>query len=262
MAEHNDVVRESFTVQAESFAANPWVTDEQRINRLVSAAHLTGNERVLDIATGPGYIAEAFARAAREVIGVDLTAAMLAIAEERTRQRGISNISFRIGDVQNLPFENQQFDVVVCRLALHHMQNPARVVGEMTRVCRLGGTVLVEDIYSSEHPERAAYQDRWELLRDPSHVRTLPLSELLHLFRDAGLETDGVSTFEDLCPEVERWLATTQAPQDKAAEVRRLLEEDRVQDLSGTRPFQDATGRLYFHARRAILTGRRFRALP
>jgi 2-polyprenyl-3-methyl-5-hydroxy-6-metoxy-1,4-benzoquinol methylase len=262
VAEHNDVVRESFTVQAESFAANPWVTDEQRINRLVSAAHLTGNERVLDIATGPGYIAEAFARAAREVIGVDLTAAMLAIAEERTKQRGISNISFRLGDVRNLPFENEQFDVVVCRLALHHMQNPARVVREMTRVCRLGGTVLVEDIYSSEHPERAAYQDRWEVLRDPSHVRTLPLSKLLHLFHEAGLETDGVSTFEDLCPEVERWLATTQAPPDKAAEVRHLLEEDRMQDLSGTRPFQDATGRLYFHARRAILTGRRFRVLP
>jgi len=87
MTQHNEVVRESFTIQAKTFAANPWVTDEQRINRLVAAAHLSGNERVLDIACGPGYIAEAFARGAREAIGVDLTAAMLAIAEERTRER-------------------------------------------------------------------------------------------------------------------------------------------------------------------------------
>jgi SAM-dependent methyltransferase len=257
VAQHNDVIRESFTTQAQAFAANPWVTDEERIRRLVAAAHLTGNERVLDIATGPGYIAEAFAGAAREVVGVDLTDAMLAIAKERTRERGVANVSFRAADAENLPFENGAFDVVVCRLALHHLLKPLLVLREMVRVCRTGGTVVVEDIYASEHPERAAYQDRWEILRDPSHVRTLSLSELLILFRDAGLETDSVSTAEDLTPEVERWLATTQAPPERAAEVRCLLEEDRLHDLSGTRPFQDATGRLFFHARTAILAGRK-----
>ncbi len=257
MAQHNDVIRESFTTQAQAFAANPWVTDEERIRRLVAAAHLTGTERVLDIATGPGYIAEAFASAAREVVGVDLTDAMLAIAKERTQQRGVYNISFRAADAQNLPFESGAFDVVVCRLALHHLEQPLRVLREMARVCRAGGTVLVEDIYASEHPERAAYQDRWEILRDSSHVRTLPLSELLQLFRDAGLETDAVTTADNLTPEVERWLATTKAPPERAAEVRRLLEEDHAHDLSGTRPFQDATGRLFFHARTASLTGRK-----
>ena len=261
MTQHNEVVRESFTVQAKAFAGNPWVTDEERIRRLVAAARLKGDERVLDIATGPGYIAEAFARAAREVVGVDLTAAMVSIGAERTRERGISNVSFRIGDVESLPFEREEFDVVVSRLALHHMLHPAKVVREMTRVCRPGGTVLVEDIYGSEHPERAGYQDRWEKLRDPSHVRTLPITELLQLFRAAGLETDSVSTYEDLCPEVERWLATTKTPPRDAAEVRSLLEEDRLHDLSGTRPFQDAKGRLHFHARTATLTGRRFRLL-
>jgi len=262
VSNHNEVVRESFTVQAKAFAGNPWVTDQARIRRLVAVARLKGDERVLDVATGPGYIAEAFARAAREVIGIDLTAAMLAIGEERTKERGVSNISFRIGDVEKLPFERGTFDVVVSRLALHHMQNPGQVVGEMARVCKPSGTVLVEDIYGSEHPERAAYQDRWEKLRDPSHVRTLPISELLQLFREARLEADGISTFDDLCPEVERWLATTNTTEADAAEVRRLLENDRLQDLSGTRPFQDATGRLHFHARTVTLTGRRFRSLP
>ena len=261
MAQHNEVVRESFTTQAEAFAANPWVKNEERIGRLVAAAHLRGNERVLDVACGPGYIAEAFARAAREAIGVDLTAAMLAIAEERTKTRGVSNVSFRIGDVQQLPFGDGEFDVAVCRLALHHMPEPAQVVREMARVCRVEGIVLVEDIYSSEHSERNEYQDRWEKLRDPSHVHTLPMSQHLKLFRDAGLETDQVLTFQDLCPDVERWLQTTKTPTEDAAEVRRLLEEDMRRDLSGTRPFQDATGKLHFHARTVILAGRKFRAL-
>jgi SAM-dependent methyltransferase len=182
---------------------------------------------------------------------------MLAIAKQRTQERGISNVSFRAADAQNLPFENGSFDVVVCRLALHHLQKPLEVLREMARVCRAGGKVVVEDIYASEHPERAAYQDRWEILRDPSHVRTLPLSELLQLFRDAGLETDSVTTADDLTPEVERWLATTKTPPERANEIRHLLDEDRLHDLSGTRPFQNATGRLYFHARSAILTGRK-----
>jgi ubiquinone/menaquinone biosynthesis C-methylase UbiE len=257
VAQHNDVVRESFTTQAQAFASNPWVTDQDRIKRLVAAAHLSGNERVLDIATGPGYIAEAFASAAREVVGVDLTDAMLAIAKQRTQERGISNISFRAADAQNLPFENDTFDAAVCRLALHHFQEPQQVLREITRVCRSNGKVVVEDIYASEHPQRAAYQDRWEILRDPSHVRALPLSELLQLFRDAGLETDSVTTADDLRPEVERWLATTRVPPDRAEQIRHLLEEDRLRDLSGTRPFQDATGKLFFHARTAILTGRK-----
>ncbi|HYL85243.1 MAG TPA: methyltransferase domain-containing protein [Candidatus Angelobacter sp.] len=261
MTQHNEVVKESFTTQAKSFAENPWVKNEERIRRLVAAAGLKGTERVLDVACGPGYIAEAFARGAREAIGVDLTAAMLTIAEERTKERGVSNVSFRMGDVQKLPFEQEEFDVVVSRLALHHMREPERVVKEMARVCQVEGIVLVEDIYGSEHTERAAYQDHWEKLRDPSHVRTLPMSEHLRLFREAGLETDQVQTFQDLCPEVERWLATTKAPPEAAGEVRRLLEEDGRRDLSGTRPFQDATGRLHFHARTVILTGRKFRVL-
>src|SRR5208282_409767 len=106
LTQHNDVIRESFTTQAKAFAANPWVTDEERIRRLVAAAHLNGSERVLDIATGPGYIAEAFAAGAREVVGVDLTEAMLAIARERTGERGVANVSFRAADAQNLPFDN------------------------------------------------------------------------------------------------------------------------------------------------------------
>jgi len=257
VAGHNDVVRESFTTQAQAFAANPWVTDEERIRRLVSTARLSGKERVLDIATGPGYVAEGFARAAREVIGIDLTDAMLAIAVERTKQRGIANISFQKGDAENLPFGSDEFDVVVCRLALHHVREPLRVLREMTRVCKEGGTVLSEDTYASEHAERAAYQDRWEKLRDPSHVRTLPLSELLHLFRDAGLETGTLITAQDLMPEVERWLATTKVEGERAVKIRRLLEDDRVRDLSGTRPFHDEMGRLYFHARTAIVGGRK-----
>jgi ubiquinone/menaquinone biosynthesis C-methylase UbiE len=257
VTQHNERIQESFTTQGASFATQPWTADEERIARLVAAAKLKGDERVLDVATGPGYIAEAFAKAAREAVGVDLTPAMLAIGEARRVERGIANLSFRSGDVQQLPYEAGEFDVVVCRFAFHHFEEPGKVLSEMARVCRKNGTVLVEDMIGSEHPERLAYQDRFEKLRDPSHTNTLSLSALFQLFRDTGLEAETVTMYNDLAPEVERWMATTKTPPERAAEIRSLLEEDRKHDLSGVLPFQDATGRLHFHERTAIVTGRK-----
>ena len=78
---------------------------------------------------------------------------MLAIARERTSKLGLKNISFRAADVRSLPFAENEFDVVVCRYALHHMELPAQILGEMARVCRTGGTVLVEDLFASENPQ-------------------------------------------------------------------------------------------------------------
>jgi hypothetical protein len=125
----------------------------------------------------------------------------------------------------------------------------------MARVCRPGGVVLVEDLFASEHPDRAAYQNRFEVLRDSAHVRALPLSELLQDFCAAGLEVDSV-TMNERTPEIARWLATTKTAGAKADEIRRLLEEDMARDLSGTRPFRDAQGQLHYHARTAIIRGR------
>ncbi len=118
---------------------------------------------MLEVATGPGHVAMAFAKVAREVIGVDLTEAPLKIAERMRAERGLHNVSFRQADVEaRLPFDDNEFDVVVCRFAVHHFENPAVVIGEMARVCRVDGTVAIEDLISSEHPVRAEYYNRFE----------------------------------------------------------------------------------------------------
>lgn len=259
MSQHNKTVRESFTAQAQAFAATPWIADAEHAAKLVAAAQASANDRVLDVATGPGYVAEAFARVSREVVGIDLTDALLNIAEARRRERSIRNLSFRSGDVHQLPFPDGDFSIVVCRLAVHHFENPERVLREMVRVCRPRGVVLVEDIIASEHPGRAAHQNRIEKLRDPSHVQAYPLSRLLQLFAAAGLEVESVTT-DAVIPELEPWLATTQTPPDRAAEVRSFLEKDRQQDLSGMQPFFSAQGQLCFHLHTAMLRGRKLPA--
>lgn len=260
MQDHDRVVRESFTLQAAAFAATAWIADEDRIARLVAAAGITGRERVLDIATGPGYIAEAFAHKAREVVGVDLTEAMLSIARERTSARGLKNISFQLADANRLAFTAGEFDVIVTRFSLHHFQNPLQALREMARVCAAEGKVVVEDLLTSEHPEVAARHNRFEILRDPSHVRAMPLSELLLLFRNAALEPWGVLVCDDVAPELDQWLATTQTPPENTLKIHQFLEEERERSGGYLRPYHDATGQMHFRLRTAIVTGQKFRA--
>lgn len=252
-----EVIRQEFTKQAKAYAATPTVADPERVARLIAAVNPGAEARVLDLATGPGYVAMGFAAVAREVIGVDLTAAPLAIAEHMRRERGISNLRFEAADADRLTFPGGAFDVVVCRLAFHHFAEPARALAEMARVCRTGGTVAVEDFLSNEDPVRAEFHNRLERLRDPSHTSALPLSGLLALFRDASLEIEGVQTYPTEQP-VDRWFATAQTPPDREAEVRAMFERDAREDLSGLRPFVRQGERFFTH-RAAIVVGRKLK---
>ena len=254
-SDHKDVVREAFTRQAPQYAANPTISDPGRAARLVSAIQPSPDSRVLEVATGPGYIALGFATSCHEVIGIDLTEAPLAIAERHRRERGLTNVRFQVADAEDLPFENREFDVVVCCLAFHHLEDPRKVLDEMVRVCRPNGRVAIEDLIVSEHADRAAFHNRFEILRDPSHTRGCSLSELLGLFSESGLEVEYVRT-EVRVQDAERWLANSHTPADRAAQVRAMLERDAAEDLSGTQPI-DREGRFFFDHRIATIVGRR-----
>jgi len=233
---HKAVAQESFTRQAEVYAVTPTVVDPARIERLVEAVDPEPESRLLEVACGPGFLALAFARSCREVIGLDLTDAPLIIAERNRRERRLANVRFTRSDAGRLPFAEDNFDVVVCRFAFHHFEQPIRVLAEMARVCRPLGKVAVEDLVSSEHRARGDYQNRFERLRDPSHTRALAPTELLALFTVAGLEVHQLYSGA-LVQDLERWLANCQTPAARAAEVRAMVERDGHEDLSGTRPY-------------------------
>lgn len=253
--DHKSLIRQEFTQQAQTYAANPSIVDPARLNRLVQAVRPQSGACALDVATGPGYVAMAFAEAGCEVVGLDLTEAPLKIAEEVSRTRGLTNVRFQVGDAEQLPFAEQEFDIVVCRLALHHCEVPQRVLAEMTRVCRPQGMVVIEDLVTSEYPARAAYQNRFEQLRDPSHTRALPISEFLALFTACNLEVGQLYT-DYLVQSVEQWLANTRTPAEPAEQARTMIVQDELHDLSGTRPFR-RDGALYFHQRTATFIGRK-----
>jgi SAM-dependent methyltransferase len=203
---HESLIRDQFTRQATPFSTAAPITDAAALRLIIEAAAPRPQDRLLDVACGGGIVVCAFAPHVKEATGIDMTPAMLDRARRLAAEKGLTNVAWREGDVSALPFADGEFDIVVTRFAVHHFPDPAAVMREMARVCAPGGRIIVVDTCASSDPMKAAQFNRLEKLRDPSHVRALPLGELQGLFRDAGLGEPALS-WSELRDEVTNLLA-------------------------------------------------------
>jgi SAM-dependent methyltransferase len=195
VSDNRALILDQFTRQAGPFASAPGIRDGRSLRLVVEATGAGPTDRTLDVACGPGLLACAFAEVVAHATGIDLVPAMIAQAEARQAELGLANVSWRVGDVQPLPYDDASFDVVTCRYAFHHFPHPGAVLAEMARVCRPGGRVAVVDVAASPDPAKAASFNEMERRRDPSHVRALPLDELTSLFGDARLPAPVLTTY-------------------------------------------------------------------
>lgn len=113
--------------------------------RLVKLAELNPGVRALDLCCGTGDVAFALAGQGAEVTGVDFSEPMLAVARQRRAGRGLESPKFLWGDAQEIPFPDDSFDVVTVSYGLRNLTSWERGLGEMLRVARRGGRLLVLD---------------------------------------------------------------------------------------------------------------------
>jgi len=203
---HGRLIRDQFTRQATPFSTAAPIADAAALRLIVEAAEARAEDNVLDVACGGGIVVCGFAPHVRHATGIDMTPAMLDRARLLAAERGLANVTWQEGDVARLPYPDDSFTIVVTRFAVHHFRDPAAVFGEMVRVCAPGGRVVVVDTYASSDPAKAAFFNRLETLRDPSHARCLGLDELQGLFRAAGLG-EPRARFYELRDEVKNLLA-------------------------------------------------------
>jgi SAM-dependent methyltransferase len=203
---HSGLIRDQFTRQATPFSTAAPIADAGALRMIVEAAGAGLDDTVLDVACGGGIVVCGFAPHVRHATGIDMTPAMLERARSLAAEKGIANVTWQEGDVTRLPYPDGAFTIVVTRFAVHHFPDPQTVFGEMVRVCAPGGRVVVVDTCASPDPAKAAEFNRLELLRDPSHVRALPLAELKGLFGAAGLG-EPRATFSELRDTVTNLLA-------------------------------------------------------
>jgi ubiquinone/menaquinone biosynthesis C-methylase UbiE len=113
---------------------------------IVAAAKVAPGMRVLDIACGTGEPSITIARLLQgtgEVVGVDLSGGPLAVASERAKQHGLSNVRFQEADVHHLPFPDNSFDRITSRLGVMFFADLPQALREMHRVLKPGGRVTL-----------------------------------------------------------------------------------------------------------------------
>jgi ubiquinone/menaquinone biosynthesis C-methylase UbiE len=191
-------VKQQFGKNAESYVTSPIHKDGGDLQKLLKLAKITGEEYVLDIATGGGHTANGFAPFVKNVKALDLTAEMLVAAEKFIRANGHQNVEFIQGDAEDLPFSAQSFDIVTCRIAPHHFPNVNKFVNEVFRVLKSGGQFLLDDNVVPEDDEFDEFYNQIEKKRDYSHFRAWKKSEWLSMLELAGFEISEWHRFEKI----------------------------------------------------------------
>ncbi len=112
--------------------------------RVVNFTNAGSGSKILDVGTGTGKQAFAFAKKGHEVVGIDLSEAMLNVAGKKNKYE---NVKFKVADAANLPFENNSFDVSCASFVLHDMLLIIReeALREMVRVTRPKGMIVIVD---------------------------------------------------------------------------------------------------------------------
>jgi len=113
-------------------------------NKIVNIVNARGNSKILDVATGTGGQAFAFAKRGYDVVGIDLSEDMVKVASGLNKYE---NLKFRVADATNLPFEDNYFDISSISLALHDMPLAIRekALKEMSRVTNPKGIITIFD---------------------------------------------------------------------------------------------------------------------
>ena len=144
---------------------------------------------VLDVATGTGKQAFAFARRGFDVTGVDLSEDMLKVAVKNNR---FPNARFELADATRLPFGDGRFDLTCISFALHDMPLPVRerALAEMVRVCRPAGTVIIVDYAMPEGSILRGFSFRFIRAYESRYYPGFVGTDLRALVREAGISID------------------------------------------------------------------------
>ena len=219
-----------FGRRSEAYSKGNIFVDGVHLSEIVKSSGVTRNHRVLDVATGAGFLALEFAKNAKIVIGCDITRNMLMKAIEKQGISGLDNTGFLLSDVESLPFPDESFDIVSCRFAFHHFPDPGKALAEMKRVCRK--RIIIVDGVSSEDRDKSLFHNHIEKLRDPSHVRIYALPEMKNMVKDAGAVISDLS-HRDIPQDFEDWINRA-GTDGKTAKV---IEDLMMQSMNG-----DSTG--------------------
>lgn len=174
------IVQEQFGKTAAHYLTSKPHAKGKSLERLVDLTQPQKDWRALDVATGGGHVAYTFAPHVARVWATDITQEMLDMVKGEAEKRGLANVRTTYAKAEALPFEDESFELVTCRIAPHHFDSIPQFLSEVHRVLRKSGVfALVDNVVPAGSV--GDYVNAFERLRDPSHLRAWTMQE----WRDA-----------------------------------------------------------------------------
>ena len=191
------------------------------LQRMVDLVQPQADWQMLDIATAGAHTALIFAPHVAHVIASDITQEMLEVAARHSAEKGIANLSFEYAEAGNLPFDDNSFDLVACRIAPHHFPDIFKFLQECQRVVKTGGTVAIVD---NVVPDGLGgeYINAFEKLRDPSHVNCYSEEQWEQDIFAARLTLTHKETGKMAIP-FDSWVTRMRVSDDNRARLKALL---------------------------------------
>ncbi|HZC59436.1 MAG TPA: metalloregulator ArsR/SmtB family transcription factor [Chthoniobacterales bacterium] len=133
---------------------------------------------VADLGAGEGTLSQLLAKRARKVIAIDVSERMVEVGSQLAREHGITNLEFRLGDLEEPPIADDSIDLATFSQALHHANSPQKALAAAYRILRAGGRIVILDLLAHRFEQaRELYADLWLGFSEV---------ELVHLLEQAG----------------------------------------------------------------------------
>lgn len=216
-------VQRQFEKQAHRYARSRAHAEGTSLPVLLRLGRPRADHLMLDVATGTGFTAFAFAPHVDKVLASDVTMGMLAQARVLCGERRLTNVFFQVAAAEALPYPAGTFDLATCRIAPHHFTDVPAFLREMWRVLRPGGVVLVADTASPAAGEVQEWHNLVERLRDPSHVRNYTPAQWRVFVEEAGFAIEILHTRCRTPMVFSDWIKRSGTPRGVVEELRALF---------------------------------------
>jgi ubiquinone/menaquinone biosynthesis C-methylase UbiE/glutathione S-transferase len=212
-----------FDAQAGNYGKSHILADTADLEKPITELKLRPNTPALDVATGNGHSAILLAKKGFVVTASDISTGMLEQARKLAVQEGVT-IDFKEHTAEKLPYPDNTFGLITCRVAAHHFSSPEQFVRESARVLKMYGyIVIIDTTVPDDHVEAANWIDTLERLRDPSHVKYVTPNSWKKWCADCGLTVTKVELQPFKQPDLNWYFNVANTPPENRKKVLEMI---------------------------------------
>ncbi|MGQ9767927.1 MAG: histidine phosphatase family protein [Anaerolineae bacterium] len=219
--------------------------NEAEVLALIELAAPRPEDRVLDVATGRGIIALAFAPYVAGVLGIDVSPAMLEHADAARAAGNLENVHFRLGEIGALPLAPASFEIIICHDLLHYVTDVPALLARFRSLLAAGGRLVLDELVGSDDPVKRATQNAIEQRRNPAFTQVLAAQDILQALAAGGFVVRRSERYA-VQRELGEWLAEAAADNATRSTVRGMLEAGMETDSAGLSPRRTRDNQIVF----------------